>query len=262
MALKTPSLEEINVLAQYLGRALGDTLQCVILHGSQAHLPSDSLQKEGSDADLVIVVADIALDRVPRLVEQIRWARPFRELNLAMNCVGYHALCESLSAGHPFFVSAVSTGVCIDSIDGCWDSLQAILTAPEYRVSKQELGHMLHGWARVEHQRAERALREVYRCLVNLNYNAAQHYVLAEMTDTLDVSAIVGLAQWSQLFANAQRMGLEQPDLDLLSAVYTARGQVARGESPNLGADLHAVLNRLQALTRLGAGEVSHLGYF
>lgn len=250
MALRTPSSEEINALAQYLGHALGEALQCVVLHGSQAREPAGvSEHPEGGDADLVVVVADIAMDRAPRLVEQVRWAAPFRGLNLALNCVGYHGLCEALSVGHPFFVSAVETGICVDSIDGCWDSLRAITAAPGYRVDRGEVEQMLQHWARAESRRAEQSLREVYRSLVNLTYNAAQRSVLPAAPDSLDAAGIVMLAQWPELFANVHRTRLAQEHQDLLAEVYAARGQISRGETPALGADLHTALAELQNLT-------------
>ena len=236
--MQTPTDKQLNAFKDQLYRVLGNNLTALILHGSLTHTAAK--QDDRRDADLLIVVTDLVLEQARPLVDRLRWSTTFGHLNLAHNLIGYQQLCTYLAEGHPFFVSAIQGGRYLSYRKGVMEALEAQLVM----VPSDELCHRLQEYSRMEQQRVEHALREVFRGLVNLGYGHLQTSWLKQNAHDRKLSPKEQqkLANWPALLES-----LEGDDelKSLLQALFEGKTQLSRGEVPKLCQEGFTLLHRL-----------------
>ncbi len=248
--MQTPTDEQLADFSRRLERMFGNTVQALILHGSLVETPAQ--ENDRRDADLLVIIADLALEQARPLVDRVRWSAPFRHLNLAHNTVGYQQVCEHLAEGHPFFVSAIRSGRYLRYRQGVKDDLQAQVQT----IDADRLRQGLARYAQIEQQRVNHALREVFRGLINLAYDHLQMDWLQRHAqgEVLSPSSQQTLADWRALLED---YGGDEEAKALLQRLFQAKIELSRGGVPELCQECFTLMARLHPTSAAGGDSAS-----
>ncbi len=256
--MKTPTPKQIGSFVKILRRTLGDYLQMIILHGSLAE--KEYHTSENRDADLVIVVSDIVLDRAIPLIQEIRFnSNDFRNLNFALNIVGWYQLIQYISHGHPFYISAVLRGKYLHFLAPDIISVQeeGLLEYENFKIQVKNLVNQLDRdrvinylkeLVRNEVEQARGAFREFYGRLINVLWAKAQIKILSSWEKELDADLMQHLADWEWVVSTLAKLGVPEEEVKFLNTVYNSKALISRYAPPELGKDLHLTLEKAEQI--------------
>ena len=247
--MATPSVGEIRRFSDFLWRSLGDSLQMIILHGSLTN--KDYPPSENRDADLVIVVSDVVLNTAFPLIQEIR-NREFRDLNLALNIVGFYQLIQYVKSGHPFFINAILQGRFVHflykNVNSEHTEFREQIRNMVDALDKEQVVQYLEQLSQNEELQADGAFREFYGRLTNILWSKAQIKILSAFEGEIDANMMQNLANWEWILSQLAKIGISENEIDFLKKVYQSKTLVSRYLRPEIGGDLYSTLEKIKQI--------------